>query len=535
MLDSLWQDMRYAVRGLIRTPTFTVIALLTLAVGTGANVTVFGFVSALLLRPAPGVADPRSLFAIYTSDFSSGPYGGTSYPDFLSLQQDAIAFRIMAAESNEGVGIVRTTQSVERVRISGVTGTYFDVLGVRAAAGRLLADSDGVASAAQVAVIGFDLWDRTFKRDPSTLGSLVTIGGRTYTIIGVTSQGFRGLDLGRAVELWTPYVPPPLTPDARGDRGLSIVARLRPETSLDQAQLQLSAIAARLAQDYPKTNRGTLAAPNQPRPMLALRHTRLPPDFRQEVGTIAAVIMVAVALVLVIACGNVASLLLSRGTARSREIAVRHALGASRRRIMQQLIAESLLLGFGGGALGLLFSLWTADVLPSFFPAEQAAMLETGVDARAFAFALTISLVSGILFGLAPALHAIRPSPTGILRGDPGRMSDSRAGRGLRRALVVGQVAVAVVLLVCAGLLVQSLSRILRADFGFGTRNAAVASVDLPQSDFTRDQRTQYVAAVRDRIGAMPGVVGVSFAHALPMAGTERRGFRPEGYLPERG
>src|SRR5262249_41756452 len=169
------------------------------------------------------------------------------------------------------------------------------------------------------------------------------------------------------------------------------------------------------------------------------------------------------------------SLLLSRGTARSREIAVRHALGASRRRIVQQLIAESLLLGVGGGALGLLFSLWTADVLPSFFPAEQAAMLETGVDGRALAFALAISLLSGVLFGLAPSLNAVRSSQAAILRGDAGRMSDSRAGRGLRRALVVGQVAVAVVLLVCAGLLVQSLSRMLRADFGFQTRNAAVA------------------------------------------------------------
>ena len=269
--------------------------------------------------------------------------------------------------------------------------------------------------------------------------------------------------------------------------------------------------------------------------MIALRHTRLAPGFRAEVGTIGAVIMAAVGLVLVIACGNVASLLLSRGTARNREIAVRLALGAGRRRIVQQLISESLLLGASGGALGLLFSLWTADVLPSFFPPEQAAMLQTGVDGRAFAFALGISLLSGVLFGLVPALHAVRPSAPAVLRGDSGRVTDSRASRGLRRALVVGQVALAVVLLVCAGLLIRSLDRMLSADLGFRTRDAALESVDLPQSDFTRDQRTQYFAAVRERIAGTPGVAAVSFARALPMSGTERRGFRPEGYTPHRG
>jgi putative ABC transport system permease protein len=535
MIDGLLRDLRYALKGLVRTPTFTTIALLTLGIGTGANVTVFSFVSALLFRPAPGVADPRSLIAIYTSDFSSGPYGDSSYLDFLSLQRDASAFQAMAAEQDDAIGIVRTKESVERVRMSAVTGTYFDLLGVRAVAGRLLAESDAAPSAPSVAVIGEDLWARAFDRNPSTVGSVVTVAGRAYTIVGVASREFQGLDLGRAFELWSPYLAPPETPDARGNRGLTVVGRLRPDATLQQAQAQLTAIAARLAQDYPATNRGTLATPNEPRPMLALVHTRLPPGFRGEVGMIGATIMAAVGLVLVIACGNVASLLLSRGTARTREIAVRLALGAGRRRIVQQLIAESLLLGAGGGALGLLFALWTADVLPSFFPQEQAAMLQTGVDMRAFGFALGISLFSGVLFGLAPALHAVRPSAPAVLRGGSGRVTDSRAGRGLRRALVVGQVAMAVVLLVSAGLLIQSLNRMLRADFGFATRNAALASVDLPQSDFTRDQRTQYFAAVRERIAGLPGIVSVSFARALPMSGTERRGFRPEGYTPRRG
>ena len=489
MMDALRQDLRYALRGLVRTPTFTTIALVTLAIGTGANITVFSFVSALLFRPAPGVADPRSLIAIYTSDFSSGPYGETSYPDFLSLQRDAIAFRTIAAEQDDAIGILRTEQSVERVRMSAVTGAYFDVLGVRPIAGRLLAESDTAPSAPPVAVIGDDLWNRAFGRNPSTIGSVVTVVGRAYTIVGVVAREFQGLDLGRAFEFWTPYLAPPDTPDARGNRGLTVVGRLRADATLDQARPQLTAIAARLAQDFPSTNRGTLAAPNEPRPMIALRHTRLAPGFRAEVGTIGAVLMAAVGLVLVIACGNVASLLLSRGTARNREIAVRLALGAAAGASCAADHGE-LAARRRGGALGLLFSLWTADVLPSFFPPEQAAMLQTGVDGRAFAFALGISLLSSVIFGLVPALHAVRPSAPAVSRGDSGRVTDSRASRGLRRALVVGQVALAVVLLVCAGLLIRSLDRMLSADLGFRTRDAALESVDLPQSDFTRDQRT---------------------------------------------
>jgi putative ABC transport system permease protein len=534
-MDALLHDLRYAFRTLARTPTFTSIALLTLAIGTGANVTVFTFVSALLLRPAPAVSDPHSLISIFTSDYSSGPYGDTSYPDFLSLQRDATAFRGMAAEQSGAIAIVRTADAVERIRMSTVSGRYFEVLGLRAAVGRLITEADTAPAAPPVVVLGHDLWQRTFRSDPAIVGSVITVGGRACTIVGVAGERFHGLELGLGYELWAPLIPPPDSPSARQDRGLSVIARLREGVSLREAQSQVSTIAARLARDYPETNLGTLDAPTQPRPMLALRHTRLAPEFRGQVEMISAVILSAVGLVLIIACANVASLLLSRATARTREMAIRLALGASPWRVVRQLITESVLLGLGSGALGLLLSLWTADLLPSFFPSEQARLLDTSVDVRTFVFAAAVSLLSSILFGLAPALQAVQPLATASLRGESGRLSDGRAPRHLRRALVAGQVAVAVVLLVSAALLVRSLSNQLNADLGFGTRQAVLAFVDLPHSDFTTEQRRQYFQAALERIRHMPSVVSASFTRSLPLSGRERRGFRVEGYTAKPG
>jgi putative ABC transport system permease protein len=534
-MDSLLHDLRYALRMLARTPSFTAIALVTLAIGTGANVTVFGFVSALLLRPAPGVADPGNLISIFTSDYSSGPYGDSSYPDFLSIRNDATAFRDMAAEQTGAVAVLRTTDAVERVRVSAVTGRYFDVLGVKPTLGRLISEVDANATAPPVVVLGYNLWRRTFGSDPAVIGSTVTISGRACTVIGIASERFRGLDLGLGHELWVPYVPPADMPSARQDRGLSVVGRLRENARLREAQSQLSAIAARLARDFPKANLGTLGAPTKPRPMIALPHTRLPPEFRGQVEMIAGVILAAVGLVLVIACANVASLLLSRATARSREMTIRLALGASRLRVVRQLVTESVLLGAASGALGVLLSLWTADLLPSFFPAEQAQMLETGIDLPTFLFAGAVSLLSSVLFGLAPALQAVQPLSTASLRGEIVRLSDGPAPRHLRRVLVAGQVAVAVVLLVSAALLVRSLSNQLNADLGFGARQAVLAHVELPYSDFTTEQRHQYCRAVLDRIRNMPSVVDASFTKSLPLSGRERRGFRIEGYTARPG
>jgi putative ABC transport system permease protein len=533
-MDSVLQDLRYAVRTLARSPGFTAIAVLTMAIGTGANATVFGFVNALLLRPAPHVVNPRTLVAIFTSDFSSGPYGDSSYPDFVSLQTETTAFAQMAAERDAGTTAVMVAEAAERVRTSAVSGGYFDLLGLRPSMGRGIAAID--IDEGTAAVVGYRLWQRAFASDPAIVGRAIAVSGRTYIVVGVAPERFEGLDLGRSVELWVPLQPPPADPDERQNRSFSIVARLAPGASLTEAQAQLGGMASRLARAYPKSNLGTLAAPTEPRPIIAQWHTRLDPSVRGDVVMIGTIIMVAVGVVLLIGCTNIANLLLSRGTVRGREMAIRLALGASRPRLLRQLFTESVLLGLMGGALGLLFSLWTSDVLPAFLPAEQARLLETGVDGRVIAFTIGVSLAGSLLFGFAPAWQGTAPPVSTILRGDTGRLSDGPRGTTrLRRILVAGQVALAVVLLVSAALLVQSLSNALRADPGFGTRRAVLATVEPPSSEFSAPQRAAYFAAVVDRILRVSGVQAVSLVRTLPLTISSRRGFWPEGYQHQAG
>jgi putative ABC transport system permease protein len=534
-MNALLQDLRYGLRTLAKAPGFTALALVTMAIGTGANATVFGFINALLLRPAPGVADAGSLVAVYTSDFSSGPYGTSSYPDYRSITTDASTFRQVAAERGAANTLVWVGDATERVRTSAVSGEYFEVLGLRPSIGRLLTAGDVGASSDPVAVIGHRLWQRAFAGDPTVVGRTVMVGGRAHTIVGVAPARFEGLDLGRPFELWTPLRPPPERPDERQNRSLLIVGRLRDAVSLRQAQTELTGIAARLAQSYPETNMGTLAAPEEPRPILAMWHSRLDPAFRGEVAMIGAIIMAAVGLVLLIACANIATLLLSRGSVRQRELAIRLALGAGRWRLVRQLFTESLLLGVGGGSLGLLVALWTADVLPSFFPAEQANMLETAVDLRVLSFTAVVSIGGSLLFGLAPAWQAARPTVGSLLRGDAGRLSDGPQGGRLRRILVVAQVALAVVLLVSAGLLVQSLVNALSADPGFGTRQAALMSVELPPAEFDEAKGAAYYAIVLERLRSMSGVEAVGLASTVPLSRSPRRGFRPDGYVHRPG
>jgi predicted permease len=473
--------------------------------------------------------------AIYTSDFSSGPYGDSSYPDYMSLRTDTNAFSAIAAEQDDAAGVVRVGEFVERVRMSSVTGEYFRLLGLRPAAGRLIEEYDAQPGATPVAVISHSLWVRAFGRSATVLGSTLTLNARKYTIVGIGPEAFTGLDIGRAADVWRPLHAPPATPEARMNRGVSIVARLAPHATLASAQTQVSAVAARLAEIYPESNKGLLGAPDQARPMLVLRHTRLSPEFRGMVSTLGGILMAAVGLVLLIACANIASLLLSRATARDREMSIRLALGAGRHRVVRQLLTESLLLGLVGGALGLLFSLWTADLLPSFFPAEDARLLDTRIDGTALLFVLAISFVSSVLFGLAPALHAAAPSMSAALRSGPGRVSENKARMILRRILVTAQVAVAVVLLIGAGLLTKSVANTAAADPGFRARQAVVASVELPDAEFTKEHGLLYYEEAMSRVAALPGVEAAAFARTLPTSRPARRGFQMEGYQPQAG
>ncbi len=534
-MDSFQQDLRYALRVLIKSPAFTAITVLTMGLGIGANATVFSFVSALLLRPAPGVADPGSLVAIYTSDFSSGPYGDNSYPDFESLREGVPALAGLAAESEDATAVVRVGDTVERVRISSVSGEYFDILGLRSTTGRLIGPRDTNADAAPVVVIGHSLWRRMFASDPGILGQTLTLNARKYTIVGVAQQDFVGLGLGQVTELWTALLPPAHSPAERGNRGYSVIARLRRGASIGDAQGQVSVIANRLALMYPETNKGTLGEPDAARPMIVLPHTRLDPEFRGMVSTLGAILMAAVGLVLLIACANIASLLLSRATSRDREMAVRLALGAARSRVIAQLMTESVLLGLGGGAFGLLFALWTADLLPSFFGEEQARLLDVSVDGNTVLFVLGLSLLASVLFGLAPALQAASVSNSSTLRSGAGRVSEGGMRARMRQVLVAAQVALAVVLLIGAALLTQSVVNGNSADPGFATRDALVCTVELPRAEFSTTQGLQYYAGALERVSGVRSVLNAAFVRTLPTSLHSRRGFRMEGYVRRPG
>ena len=532
-METLIHDLRYAIRALGKAPGFTFVGLLTMAIAIGANATVFSFVNALLLEPPAAVTAPSTLVSVYTSDFSSGRFGATSYPDFETVRDGAAAFSGVAASREQAATLLRVGESTERVRTLAVTGAYFDVLGVRALHGRAIGHTDTTPGAEPVVVISERFWQRALAAATDALGASVSLNGAPHTIVGIMPAAFTGLNIGVAFDLWTP-MPPRTDAAARGSRNLAVIARLAAGADLTQAQAQLDAIAARLADAFPETNRGTLGAPGAPRPINVVPLTRMHPNFRAQVGMISSVLLAAVTLVLLIACANVAGLLLSRATARSREFALRLALGAGRGRLFRQMLTESLVLGVLGGALGLIVALWSADALPSFFPAEQARLLDAGVDRRVLGFTVLVSLVSGLIFGVAPALQGLRAAPAGALRANAHRSGDARASLWLRKALVVGQVAIASVLLVSAALLTRSMSNALAADLGFTTTQAVLAEIELPVS--AEAERTRgYFEAVTASVQTLPGVEDAAFAEFVPVAGTSRRNFVMDGYTPQEG
>lgn len=532
-MESLVFDLRYAVRTLFRTPAWTAMAVLTLALGVGANTAVFSFVDALLFRPAPGTRPGGALVSVYTSDFSSGPWGDTSYPDFLSMRAETTAFDQLSAEDDDGVAPLRIGQEVERVRVSSVSGQYFTAIGTNAALGRVIADTDTLAASPPVAVISDALWRRAFGANPAVTGTTVTLNARAVTIVGVVAAPFRGLDLGRSIDVWLPLTPPPSDPVRRGNRGLSIVGRLRSGVSVREAQTQVTTLAVRLAAEFPKTNRGTLAQPNDPRPMYVTPTTRIRPGFRDQVVMVSAVLMGGVGLVLLLACANVASLFLARATSRSRELAMRRALGAGTLRIVRQLMSETAVLGAAAAGLGLLLAAWTADVLPSFFPAEQAMQLDAAPGGHVFVFAGVVAAVTALMVGILPATRATRTTLAIALRGAAGDIGERHSSKA-RNVLVAVQVAIACVLLVGAALLAQSVGRALNADLGFTTKDALLTSVDLPAA-WTPDRARGFYDDVRERVGALPGVDAAAWARTLPLARPSRRGFRPEGYVRRPG
>src|SRR5918993_5371183 len=510
------QDLRYAIRMLRKTPGFTAVAVLTLALGIGANTAIFTVVNTLLLRPLP-YADPARLVMVW-QDFRGrgGPADEWATPGNVADWRAAKdLFENVAAISGWRPTY---TGGAEPEPIPGeqVTHEYFQALGISPALGRSFRAEDDVPNAARVTVISDALWKRRFGADRQVVGRIITLSGEPHQIIGVLPPGFRPIVAGIA-EIWRPLRLNTTTP-SRGSITLRVVGRLAPGVPHDRAQEAATILARRLQAEHPQFNE-KVGFNLQP------LHDRVVGDIRPGL----LVLLGAVAFVLLIACVNIANLLLARASSRGRELAVRLALGAGRRRVVRQLLTESVLLASLGGVAGIMFGIWAVDALVSIAPASAPRVAEIGLDLRVFGFATLLTIATGILFGLAPAIAASRETATGSLK-DGARGAAAGGGSSLRKILIAVEVALALMLLTGGGLLLQTFTRLQSADLGFTPQNVLVGFVNPPRTSYdTMAKHRVFYDQVLQKTAALPGVQKAALASVLPLSGDSDTNFAIEG------
>lgn len=513
--DEVVQDLRFGLRMLVKSPAFTCVAVLTLALGIGANTAVFTFVDALLLRPLRGVTQPDQLVQL-GRQYPDKPYlSDSSYPDFLDYRDQNTVLSGVAAVAPRAFHL-RIGDETERVEGEMVSGDYFAVLGVAAAHGRLISPADDRANAAPVVVVSYRLWRRRFGGSPSMLGSTITIDGQAFNVIGVTNESFAGIKVGTPRDIWLPLAtlrsidPRSARFEQRRPSWLEMFGRLKPGITVEQARAEFSVIAERLQHNYPDTNaRAEIGVE---------RGLGRDVDVRRALGRFAYVPLTAVSIVLLIACANVAGLLLARAAARRKEIATRLALGAGRIRVIRQLLTESIVLACLGGIAGLVLGSWLTNGLRSLLPDRYLFLsfdVDLGVNWRVFGFTLGIATATGVLFGLVPALQGSRPNIVPTLKGM--RVSGERRVIGLRGVMVVTQVALSVILLVAAGLSVRTLRNAAAIDTGYDAGTVLTARMDLAKQNYEEVRARLLQQQLLERLQTIPGVEAAAFAVTLPL------------------
>jgi putative ABC transport system permease protein len=511
-MNTLIQDIRFGLRMLLKSPSVSIVATIALALGIGANTAIFSVVNAVLLRPLP-FPDSDALMALFETDLQRGQQSGShSYPNFMDLRAQNTVFEHVA--SYHGSDFILTGRG-EPARIQGsvVTADLFPLLGVAPMLGRtLVPDDDKPSENGRVVILSEQLFRKRFNSDPAIVNQAITLDGRPYTVVGVMPASFEFPIQNEPVELWTSIAgdasgSEPIT-DQRGAHFLQVIGRLKPGVTKEQAQAELTTIGERLAQQYPDTNsRRSLRADS------AL--TALVGDVRPAL----LILLGAVACVLLIACANVANLLLARATSRHKEMAVRAALGASRMRVIRQLLTESVLLSLVGGAVGLLLAVWWSDLLMALGKDDIPRAVHVHLDWRVLLFTLGISITTGLIFGLAPATHSSRSELVEALK-DGGRGTSEGARRSrIRNLLVVSELAIAVVLLVIAGLLIQSLWRLRNVNSGLQPEKVLTFNVALPETKYDSARQGQFFIDLKNRLESTPGVQSASAILPLPLSG----------------
>ena len=532
-LHMLLHDLKFAWRMIVRRPAFTATAVLILGLGIGANATIFSWVETVLLDPLPGVPASDRLVSIHGTSPTRSDLS-VSYPNYVDMQaarpagfEDLTAFRALALNMRIGTDPKRGWGEL-------VSSNFFDVLGVRPALGRGFLPADASAPDKEpVVVISHGCWQRSFNADPGVVGRTLTLNNRAFTIVGVAPAGFRGSLAGLSFDVFVPITMQKavMAGDRLGQRGnswLTVFGRLSPGATGKQAQSSIGVVADRLAREYPRNNegRGGTAVPLWKDGASGLLLPMM------------ATLMAVVGVVLLIACANLAGLLLARAAGRNREVAVRLAIGASRGRLVRQFLIESLLLAIGGGCAGIILSYWTSGLLTAFIPPTPFPVdFSASISASVLAFSVAVTFVTALVFGLVPALRASRPDVASTLKDAAGSVTAGRGRGRLRQTLVVGQVALSLLLLICAALFVRSLDRAQLVDPGYSMRQGLIASLDLLPNGYDEKRGIVFFQQLLQRLSALPQVEAATVAYSMPLdisSGSDMS-VDIDGYQPRQG
>jgi putative ABC transport system permease protein len=498
-MKTLWQDARYGLRMLMKNPGFTLTAVITLALGIGATSVIFSFVNGILLRPLP-YRDSDRLVSLDENAPKRGIASmGVSYPNFLDWREQNRVFTGIAAYDGGWDYTLTGIGEPEELLCAWVSYNAFEIMGVAPILGRTFTAEEEHWKNGLVVILSHDLWTRRFNAKPDVIGRTIALNTRSHTVIGVMPPGFK---FPKVADLWVPM--PPVV-GARTDHGWSAIARLKPGVTLEQAQSDMTMVARHIEEQNPATNEGLGIK------LIPLREG-LAGDYRKAL----LILMGVVGLVLLIACVNVANLLLARAPARAKEVAIRTALGAGRWRVFRQLLTESLVLGVMGGALGLTLAFWGLDLLLAAIPTTLPFWMKFDLDGRVLGFTAGVTLLTALIFGAAPALLASNVNLNEALK-EGGRSASGAARHRTLRLLVVAEVALSLVLLIGAGLMMRSFMRLQHTSFGFNPENLLTLRLNLPVAKYDHPQRRAFFQQLLERIRATPGVEAAGAAFNLPL------------------